>query len=129
MRLSMLIGLALAASIAAGPAIAQTAAPTDDPSAAASGARPKSNKATGPRPAQSVTVTNASANTATEVVITGEEKTAKISKPLKSKAKAVVKLPKLKGCTVAVAATFEGEGQVDAGEFDICKEKTIRFTD
>ena len=129
MRLSMLIGLALAASVAAGAAIAQTASTADDPSAAASGARPKSKKGASARPAQSVTVTNASANTATEVVITGEDKTAKISKPLKSKAKAVVKLPKLKGCTVSVAATFEGEGQVDAGEFDICKEKTIRFTD
>jgi hypothetical protein len=40
-----------------------------------------------------------------------------------------VKLPKLKGCLVSVAATFEGSGQVDAGEFNVCKEKLIRFTD
>jgi hypothetical protein len=30
---------------------------------------------------------------------------------------------------VSVAAVFEGEGQVDIGEFDICKERTIRFTE
>jgi hypothetical protein len=40
-----------------------------------------------------------------------------------------VKLPRLKGCIVTVAATFEGEGQVEAGEFDVCKDKNIRFTD
>ena len=58
-----------------------------------------------------------------------EDKTATVSKPLAAKAKTVVKLPKLKGCTVAVQATFEKEGLVEVGEFDVCKEKTIRFTD
>jgi hypothetical protein len=28
-----------------------------------------------------------------------------------------------------VQATFEKEGLVEVGEFDVCKEKTIRFTD
>ena len=82
------------------------------------------------KPADSVTVTNASANTALQIVITGDDdKTATVSKPLAAKAKTVVKLPKLKGCTVAVQATFEKEGLVEVGEFDVCKEKTIRFTD
>ena len=83
-----------------------------------------------PRPAQVVTLTNASKQTATQIVITGDEdKSAKLVKPLAPKAKANLKLPKLKDCMVHVAAVFEGEGQVDIGDFDICKEKTIRFTD
>ena len=83
-----------------------------------------------PRPAQMVTLTNASKQTATQVVITGDEdKSAKLAKPLAPKARASLKLPKLKECMVHVAAVFEGEGQVDIGDFDICKERTIRFTD
>ena len=35
----------------------------------------------------------------------------------------------MKGCTVSVAATFEGGGKSDAETFDVCKEKSIRFTD
>ena len=82
------------------------------------------------RPAQMVTLTNASGQTATQVVITGDEdKSANLAKPLAPKAKANLKLPKLKECMVHVAAVFEGEGEVDIGEFDVCKEKTIRFTD
>src|SRR5215207_287727 len=46
-----------------------------------------------------------------------------------SKARATVRLPKTKGCTVSVAATFEGGGKSDAETFDVCKEKSIRFTD
>jgi hypothetical protein len=45
------------------------------------------------------------------------------------KARTTVKLPKVQGCTVSVAASFQGGGQVDVGEFDICKDRTIRFTD
>jgi hypothetical protein len=83
-----------------------------------------------PRPAQVVTLTNASKQTATQVVITGDEdKSAKLAKPLAPKARANLKLPKLKECMVHVAAVFEGEGQIDIGDFDICKDKTIRFTD
>ena len=40
-----------------------------------------------------------------------------------------MKLPKLKGCTVSVAATFDGGSKSDADAFDVCKEKLIRFTD
>jgi hypothetical protein len=97
----------------------------DSPAAAPAKARAKT-----PRPAQVVTLTNASAQTATQVVITGDEdKSAKLAKPLAAKAQASLKLPKLKGCMVHVAAVFDGEGQVDIGDFDVCKEKTIRFTD
>ena len=121
-------GLAVAA-LPSSSALAQPAAPPAVVPQAAPPAPAPKPKRRGPTAASSVTVTNASANTATEVVVTAEGKTAKIAKPLAPKARAVLKLPKLSGCIVSVAATFEGEGLVDAGEFDVCKEKTIRFTD
>jgi hypothetical protein len=139
MRLALVAGLAVSALVATG-ALAQTApaltgaqspavtAPgaAAAPTAAAPAAKPKKR---GPSPASAVIVTNASTHTATAVTITGEGNDAKVSKPLKPKAKTTVKLPKLKGCMVSVAATFEGEAQADLGEFDVCKDKNIRFTD
>ncbi len=76
-----------------------------------------------------MTVVNASAKTVTEVAITAGAKTATLAKPLAPKARTAVKLPKLKGCTVSVAASFEGGGKSDADAFNVCKEKLIRFTD
>jgi hypothetical protein len=136
-RLALAAGLTVSALLA-GSAVAQTA-PAPAPSAAgtvaAAGTAPATTapaakpRKRGPTPASAVVVTNASKNTATDVTITGEGKDAKLTKPLKPNAKASVKLPRLKGCIVTVAATFEGEGQVEAGEFDVCKDKNIRFTD
>jgi hypothetical protein len=136
-RLALAAGLTVSALLA-GSALAQTA-PAPAPSAAGTAAPAGTAAATtapaakprkrGPTPASAVVVTNASKNTATDVTITGEGKDAKLTKPLKPNAKASVKLPRLKGCIVTVAATFEGEGQVEAGEFDVCKDKNIRFTD
>lgn len=144
MRLALLPGLAISALVATG-ALAQTApalsgAPSPAISSPATTAAPAAGapaaaapvakaKKRGPTPASAVIVTNASAHTATAVSITGEGKDAKVSKPLKPKAKTTVKLPKLKGCMVSVAATFEGEAQADLGEFDVCNDKNIRFTD
>lgn len=99
----------------------QVAAPVE-PAAA-----PKPKPAAKPIP--TVTLTNASASTATEIVVSAGDMTAKLDKPLPANAKASLRLPKLKGCMVSVAASFEGEGQVDIGEFNICKDKSIRFTD
>jgi hypothetical protein len=93
------------------------------------GQPPRANKPTTARAPSVVTVANASTHTATIVVITAEDATASTSKPLASKARTTLKLPKLQGCTVSVSASFEGGGQVDIGEFDVCKDKTIRFTD
>jgi hypothetical protein len=126
---ALLAGSALAQTAPApAPSAAGTAAPAGAaaPAATAPAAKPRKR---GPTPASAVVVTNASKNTATDVTITGEGKDAKLTKPLKPNAKASVKLPRLKGCIVTVAATFEGEGQVEAGEFDVCKDKNIRFTD
>jgi hypothetical protein len=131
MRLAIVAGLAVSLSVAT-VALAQAPAaapPADDAAAPAGAAKPRPRKPSAPRAAQVVTVTNATANTATEVEITADEKTVKVTKPLKPKGKTTVKLPRIKGCTVQVAATFEGEGRVDAGEFDVCKDKQIRFTE
>jgi hypothetical protein len=129
MRLALATGLAVSLSVATAALAQAPAPPTDAAAAPAEAAKPRARKPSAPRAAQIVTVTNATPNTATEVVITADEKTVKVSKPLKPKAKTAVKLPRIKGCTVQVAATFEGEGRVDAGEFDICKDKSIRFTE
>src|SRR4051812_40069635 len=77
----------------------------------------------------SVTVVNASAKTVTEVVLTAGDQTATLPKPLAPKGRIALKLPKLKGCTVSVAATFEGGGTSDADAFNVCQAKLIRFTD
>jgi hypothetical protein len=135
MRYPLIAGLACAALLASVTAIpAQTpavpgSAPGDaaaTPETAAPKPKPKPKRK---GPPSSVTVINATANTATGIVITAGEKTTKLSKPLAPKGRATVRLPKLKGCTVSVAATFEGGGRSDAETFDVCKEKSIRFTD
>src|SRR5215210_5725982 len=135
MRYPLIAGLACAALLASVTAIpAQTPAvpgsvPGDaaaTPETAAPKPKPKPKRK---GPPSSVTVINATANTATGLVITAGEKTTTLSKPLAPKGRATVRLPKLKGCTVSVAATFEGGGRSDAETFDVCKEKSIRFTD
>jgi hypothetical protein len=104
---------------------AATAAPAGAPPAPA---QPKP-KPRGPHAARALTIVNASTATVTGVEITGESKTVKWDKPIAAQAKAIVKLPRLKACTVSVVAKFEGEGQGNPGEVDICKEKTVRLTD
>src|SRR3954469_15054355 len=94
------------------------------PDAAAANSKPKQKG-----PPGSMTVVNASAKTVTEVVLTAGDQTATLPKPLAPKGRTALKLPKLKGCTVSVAATFEGGGRSDADAFDVCREKLIRFTD
>ena len=130
MRYSLLIGFACAALVLGlTPAVAQsTMSMPDVPGSAPEAAAPK------PKPKQkgppgAVTVVNASTKAVTEVAITAGDKTASLSKPLAPKARTAVKLPKMKGCTVSVAATFEGGGKSDADAFNVCQEKLIRFTD
>jgi hypothetical protein len=121
--------MAVLAGTVAAAAQTTTGGLPESPAAGASASAAKARSKT-PRPAQLVTLTNASGQTAKQIVITGDDdKSAKLAKPLPPKAKANLKLPKLKECMVHVAAVFEGEGQVDIGDFDICKERTIRFTD
>jgi len=86
-------------------------------------------KPQGPQPAQTLSVANASANTALDVIVTGENQTARLGKPLGPKAQATLRLPKLKGCVVSVQAIFKGGGFVEVNDFDVCKENSIRFTE
>jgi hypothetical protein len=137
MRYSLLTGFACAALVLGlTPAVAQST--MSMPSAAGAGSAPAeaAPEAAAPKPKPNqkgppgtVTVVNASTKAVTEVAITAGDKTASLSKPLAPKARTAVKLPKMKGCTVSVAATFEGGGKSDADAFDVCKEKLIRFTD
>jgi hypothetical protein len=133
MRYPLIAGLACAALLAGviAPAAQTPAVPGSAPGGAAAmpeaaGPKPKPKRK---GPPSSVTVINATASTATGVVITAGDKTTKLAKPLAPKARATVRLPKMKGCTVSVVATFEGGGKSDADTFDICKEKSIRFTE
>ena len=135
MRYSLLTGFACAALVLGlTPAVAQsTMSMPDVPGTAPAEAAPEA-AAPKPKPKQkgppgAVTVVNASTKAVTEVAITAGDKTASLSKPLAPKARTAVKLPKMKGCTVSVAATFEGGGKSDADAFDVCREKLIRFTD
>jgi hypothetical protein len=141
-RQSLLAGIACVV-LAGGPAsLAQVApsAPPEagpapaDPGAAPDAAAPKPKpkpkpKPAGPTPAQALTVVNASPNTALDIIVTADEQIARLGKPLAPKAQASLKLPKLKGCTVSVMAMFQGGGQAEVGELDVCKEKSIRFTE
>src|SRR3712207_6022994 len=133
MRYPLIAGLACAALLASviAPAAQTPAGPGSAPGGAAvtpdtAAPKPKPKRK---GPPSSVTVINATANTATDVVITAGDKTTKLAKPLAPKGRATVRLPKMKDCTVSLAATFEGGGKSDADTFDICKEKSIRFTD
>ena len=135
MRYSLLTGFACAALVLGlTPAVAQsTMSMPDVPGTAPAEAAPEA-AAPKPKPKQkgppgAVTLVNASTKAVTEVAITAGDKTASLSKPLAPKARTAVKLPKMKGCTVSVAASFEGGGRSDADAFDVCKERLIRFTD
>jgi hypothetical protein len=104
------------------------AAPAATPAAPPEAAKPKP-KPRGPQPARALTIVNAGASTITKVEVTGEAKVVTWEKPLAAKAKAVVRLPAQKACTVTVIATVQGEAPGAPGEIDICKEKQVRLTD
>jgi hypothetical protein len=104
------------------------AAPAAAPAAPADATKPKP-KPRGPQPARALTIVNAGASTITRVEVTGEAKVVTWEKPLAAKAKAVVRLPAQKACTVTVVATVQGEAPGAPGEVDICKEKQVRLTD
>lgn len=105
------------------PAPAQAAAP-DAPKP-----KPKPRKPRGPVPARTLAINNASPNVLTGLEVSGEGKSASLSKPIAPKKKATLKLPAFKSCMVSVSATFEGQGTAEASELDICKEKAVRFTE
>jgi len=102
----------------------QEAAPPDASAPPRAKPKPKRNPNL---PPASITVINASTAVATDVTVGTEEKMARLPKPLQPKARAVLKLPRLKGCIVSVRANLEGIGEIDTAEFNVCKEKSIRL--
>ena len=137
MRCSLMTGFACAALVLGlTPAVAQSTMSMPSPAGAGSAPAEAAPEAAAPKPKPkqkgppgAVTVVNASTKAVTEVAITAGDKTASLSKPLAPKARTAVKLPRMKGCTVSVAATFEGGGRSDADGFNVCQEKLIRFTE
>jgi hypothetical protein len=81
-----------------------------------------------PKPATALVVANARAVPATTVSVEAGSKTVSLSKPLPPNGKTTLKLPKMTGCTVSVTASFADESVVEQ-EVDVCKEKTLRFTE
>jgi hypothetical protein len=81
-----------------------------------------------PKPATALVVANARAVPATTVSVEAGSKTVSLSKPLAPNGKATLKLPKMTGCMVSVSASFADESVVEQ-EVDVCKEKTLRFTE
>lgn len=51
------------------------------------------------------------------------------AEPLAPNAKVTLKLPKMTGCFVAVAATVEEGSVSDGGGIDVCRVKLVRLTD
>jgi hypothetical protein len=129
--MSLRTALALGAVLAAtAPAFAQD--PEAAPEAVEEEAETQPKRAKPrppPRPANSVVVSNATGNALTAVVLTGDGDMANLPRTLPPRGRATLTLPKRKGCTVAVQATFQNGGFVDIPAFDVCKERTIRFTE
>jgi hypothetical protein len=82
-----------------------------------------------PKPASALVITNAREVPATDIAIGANGQTVRVAKPLAPQAKTTLKLPKMPGCVVAIAANFADESSVQMDEFDVCKDRTVRFTD
>ena len=84
---------------------------------------------TKPKTVSAVVITNSRGVQATDVAVGANGQTVRLSKPLAPKAQASLRLPKMAGCMVVVAARFEDEAASELSELDVCKDRTIRFTD
>jgi hypothetical protein len=76
-----------------------------------------------------VLITSACDLSATNVAIGANGQTVRLAKPLAPKVKTTLKLPKMTGSVVAVAASFEDESTAESPELDTCQDHTVRFTD
>ncbi|KLK91015.1 hypothetical protein AA309_22850 [Microvirga vignae] len=82
-----------------------------------------------PKPATALVITNAREVPATDLAVGANGQTVRIKKPLAPQAKTTLKLPKMTGCQVAIAASFPDEASIQMDEFDVCKDNTVRLTD
>ena len=113
------------------------AAPASSPAAAVPGALPATPptdrraalQPPKPQAATAVTVVNGSELPAKSITVLSDARAVSHAGPLAPKAKATLKLPKMKGCLVTVAATFEGGSVSDGRTIDVCRVKLVRLTD
>jgi hypothetical protein len=82
-----------------------------------------------PKAVSSVLITNDRDVSATDVAIGANGQTVRLAKPLAPKVKTTLKLPKMTGSVVAVAASFGDESTAGFPELDICQDHTVRFMD
>ena len=82
-----------------------------------------------PQAATAVTIVNGSELSAKTITVLSDAKAVSQAGPLAPKAKATLELPKMTGCLVTVAATFEGGSVSDGRTIDLCKVKLVRLTD
>jgi hypothetical protein len=83
-----------------------------------------------PRPPASIIVVNGRSVAALQVSVKAQgAPTASLPAPLPAGGRTVLKVPRLPGCLVSIEALFEDEADYAIDEFDICKEKQIRFVD
>ena len=119
------------------PPAASLAAPLTPPPAAvpdASTARTEPKRAAAtkpakPRAATTVTVVNGREITATNITVLAGGKPVSHGGPLGPKAQATLKLLRITGCRVTVAATFDGGSVSDGSAIDLCRVKLVRLTD
>lgn len=85
------------------------------------------------RPPAQVTVTNArTAPLTTLEIATGGEQprvVGKLSRPLAPGKTATVKLDKPQGCSFSVLGRFSDEVENEQEDWNLCQNRTIRFTD
>jgi hypothetical protein len=95
------------------------------------GPQPKRRAApvTQPRAAVALTIVNKRKTPVTTVIVTAEAKTVRHAGLLAPNAKVSLKLPKMKGCLVTVAAASQGDKASKLGDVDVCKEKLVRLTE
>jgi len=114
------------------PLTISTPSPAAVPSAPATTAllnRRTATKSPKPRAVVAVTVVNGSEIPVTTITIAGEAQIVSHTEPLAPKAQATLKLPKMRGCLVTVAATFEGGSMSSDRAIDVCRVKLVRLTD
>jgi hypothetical protein len=84
---------------------------------------------TKPKPVSAVVITNTREVPATDVAIGANGQTVRLARPLAPRKQATLRLPKMTGCMVVVAAVFEDTAMSEPSELDVCKDRTIRLTD
>lgn len=85
-------------------------------------------KPTGPTPARSLTINNATGAVLTGFeVTTADGQSAKLAKEVGSEEMATLPLPRFRQCAVSIVATFDGDQEPESFQQDICKIRAVRL--